>query len=81
MENFLTAFIFVVMFLVWVAFSVVAIAYWTKTPKDVMEKIAVRDSTKKWLFWYGYLFSIFIASSVFISFTIVLAWLLVNGKF
>jgi len=67
-------------FVTFFGISITAIAFWLKTPKVKLNSKDLHWAFKG-LIYYGIFFTIFIVSSVFLSFIVLLAFVINGGRF
>jgi len=75
--NLIAIIISIMVYLIWFIFSGFSIVYWMTTPRETILKI--EDKTKRFLYWYGFSFSIAISAICILSFVIFLALQLHQG--
>jgi len=77
MENLAIGIVFFVLFILFCLGGILASVFWMQTSSEAIAKIT--DKTKKFLWWYGFLFFIFVLAVIAFSFVFVMAIFVVNN--
>lgn len=71
--------LYMLLFLVFLFFSIAATIYWVQTSKEQKNQVIINDKTKLFLYWYGFFFAIFVVTVIMLSFVGVFSWILFQG--